>query len=109
MRTSEVTVVRVYLTEGEGQLSRLMELLKSKEEVRGVTVFRGIAGFGSSRDVHTASILDVSLDLPLVLEMFDESGKMQRVMKHLSQIIKPGHMLSWSARTNIDGSSEKIC
>jgi len=105
MRTLEVTIVRIYLTEGEGQLSSLLDFLKDQEEIRGVTVFRGIAGFGPSGSFHTSSFSDLSLDLPLVLEMFDEPGKIQRVLKHLAEIIKPGHILTWPGRINIDGKN----
>ncbi len=105
MRTLDVIIVRIYLTEGEGQLNRIIDLLKEKEEVRGVTVFRGIAGFGPSGSFHTSSWSDLSLDLPLVLEMFDEPGKIQHVLKHLAEIIKPGHILTWPGQINIDGKN----
>lgn len=103
MRTSDVAILRVYLTEGERQLNELMSFLKEKEEVRGMTIFRGSCGFGPSGQLHIASLSDLSLDLPLVIEMFDEPGKIQRVMKHLCEKIKPGHMVSWSAKINVDG------
>ena len=105
MRTSEVTVVRVYITEGEHQLDNLITTIKQSEEVRGLSVFRAVAGFGPSGNFHTANFTDLSLDLPLVLEMFDEPGKMQRLVKQLSQLVKPGHMIMWSAKTNIDGKN----
>lgn len=103
MRTSEVTIMRIYLTEGEGQLNKLISFLKKQEEVRGMTVFRGISGFGPSGTVHISSFTDLSLDLPLVIEMFDEPGKMQRIMSHLVKMVKPGHILTWSGKINVDG------
>ena len=106
MRTSDVGILRVYITEGERQLNELIGFVKEKEEVRGFTVYRGAYGFGPSGHVHIAETSDTSLDLPLVMEMFDEPGKIQRLMKHLSQKVKPGHLLSWSAKMNIDGISE---
>lgn len=106
MRTSEVGVLRVYITEGERQLNDLLSFLKEKEEVRGITVFRGICGFGPSGQMHVATLSDLSLDLPLVIEMFDEPGKIQRIMKHLCEKVKPGHLLSWTAKINIDGINE---
>jgi PII-like signaling protein len=98
---SEVTVVRVYLTEGEHQFQRLMRLLHDEEKVRGVTAFRGIAGFGQSGRMHSASLVDVSLDLPLVLEFFDEPGKVARVLEHLRMLVPPGRILSWSASVDM--------
>lgn len=106
MRTGEVSVLRIYITEGEKQLNELLGFLKSIEEVRGITVYRGTYGFGPSGKLHISSLSDLSLDLPLVIELFDEPGKVQRVMKHLCEKVKPGHMLNWSARINVDGKSD---
>ncbi|MGD2081417.1 MAG: DUF190 domain-containing protein [Chromatiales bacterium] len=100
MSEVEVTVVRVYLTEGEHQFQRLMRLLHDEEKVCGVTAFRGIAGFGQSGRMHSATLLDVSLDLPLVLEFFDEPGKVERVLGHLRALVPPGRILSWPARVD---------
>src|SRR6266566_4047516 len=72
MKHSDVLMVRIYLTEGEHLLKQLMKKLHDEEKVRGVTVFRGISGFGRSGKMHSASLVDLSLDLPLVLEFFDE-------------------------------------
>ncbi len=101
MNTSDVTMVRIYLTEGEHQFQRLMQLLHDEEKVRGVTAFRGIAGFGESGKVHSSTLLDVSLDLPLVLEFFDEPEKVARVVEHLNEIIQPGRLVSWPAKINL--------
>lgn len=43
----------------------------------GATVTRGIAGYGHSHHVHTAKILDISADLPIVTEIIDESAKIE--------------------------------
>lgn len=100
MKRSEVTVVRVYLSEGHSSLENLLKRLHDWEKVRGVTVFRGIAGFGDGGELHTARLLDLSLDLPLVVEFFDEPAKVEAIIEHLNTTIKPGHILSWSAYIN---------
>jgi PII-like signaling protein len=100
MKFSEVTVVRVYLTETEKLLKKLLAKLHDEEKVSGVTVFRGISGFGRSGVVHSSTLLDLSLDLPLVIEFFDEPAKVKRILDHLKDILPPGHVVSWSARVN---------
>lgn len=100
MSDSEVTVVRIYLTEGEQLFQRLMRLLHDDEKVRGVTAFRGIAGFGETGRIHSSTLLDISLDLPLVLEFFDEPGKVERVLEDLRALVPSGRILSWTARVN---------
>jgi PII-like signaling protein len=100
MRQSEVTVVRIYLTEAEKAMSSLLARLHDVEKVRGVTVFRGIAGFGRSGVMHSSTLLDLSLDLPVVIEFFDEPAKVQRILTHLKDMIPPGHAVTWSANVN---------
>jgi PII-like signaling protein len=100
MKFSEVTVVRIYLTE-TGELQKtLLAKLHDEEKVRGVTVFRGVSGFGRSGKVHSSTLLDLSLDLPLVIEFFDSPEKIKRILTHLGKILPPGHVVSWNARVN---------
>jgi len=96
----EVTVVRVYLTEAEAHLQTLLKRLNDWGKVRGVTVFRGIAGFGQSGTIHSASLMDLSLDLPVVIEFFDEPAKANEMIDYLYQVVGPGHIISWSATLN---------
>lgn len=100
MNMQDVTIARIYLTEGETQLKNLMKRLRDWEKLRGVTVFRGISGYGESGVIHGANIVDLSLNLPIVVEFFDEEEKINNIIEHLSDQIKPGHMLKWSAKIN---------
>lgn len=100
MTVSEIIMVRIYLTE-TGELQKtLLAKLHDEEKVRGVTVFRGISGFGRSGKVHSSTLLDLSLDLPLVIEFFDTPEKVKRILTHLRKILPPGHVVSWSAHVN---------
>ena len=103
MNKYEVTILRVYITEGESLLNNLLSLLKDKGCVRGVTVFRGVAGFGPTGVFHSSSLSDLSLDLPLVLELFDEPSKIQRVAELIAQFVKPGHILLLPGQIYSDG------
>ena len=99
--SQEVSVVRIYLTEGEAQLKSLIKRLRDWEKLRGVTVFRGISGFGESGVIHGADLIDLSLNLPMVVEFFDTPDKIDQIWEHLNQIVKPGHMVRWQAQINI--------
>lgn len=100
MNMHEVTIVRIYLTEGETQLKSLMKRLRDWEKLRGLTVFRGISGYGESGVIHGSNIVDLSLHMPIVVEFFDEDEKINNILDHISDQIKPGHMLKWSALVN---------
>jgi len=100
LKHSDVMVVRIYLTEGEKKTEKLLGLLHDREKVRGVTVFRGISGFGRSGVMHSSSLLDLSLDLPVVIEFFDVPERVERILTHLRDELPPGHVLSWPARIN---------
>ena len=97
MNKLDVTFVRIYLTEGEGRMEGLLQRLHDEEKVQGVTVFRGISGFGKSGKMHSSSLLDMSLDLPLVIEFFDVPQKVNDILEHIREDIEPGHIVSWSA------------
>lgn len=101
MRDTEVTLVRVYLHEREPRLKEIMHLLHDEERVRGLTAFRGVAGFGASGQWHTAGLVDLSLDLPYVIEFFDEPGRAQAAVNRIESLCKPGHIVSWPARTTL--------
>lgn len=100
MKHSNVTLVRIYLTEGEKIMKTLLTKLHDEEKVRGVTVFRGISGFGRSGQVHSSTLLDLSLDLPVVIEFFDTPDKVRRILSHLKTLLPPGHVVSWPAQIN---------
>ncbi|MDF1528736.1 MAG: DUF190 domain-containing protein [Sedimenticola sp.] len=100
MKSKPVTMVRIYLTEGMHQYKEFMELLHDQEQVAGVTAFRGITGFGKTGKIHSSTLIDMSLDLPIVLEFFDEPEKVATVLKQLNSLIKPGHIVSWPAYIN---------
>lgn len=100
MNNGTVVIARIYLTEGKGQLESIMEKLHDQEKVRGVTVFRGISGFGRSGKMHSSSLLDLSMNLPVVVEFWDTPEKMKQILEHFSAFMEPGHIVSWTAEVN---------
>ncbi|MFA5959805.1 MAG: DUF190 domain-containing protein [Tatlockia sp.] len=99
MKTTEVICVRVYITESSHLQNTVLKYLKNEAKLRGVSVFRAISGFGDTGN-HKASLVDLSLDLPLVIEFFDSQDKIDPVLLHLNETIKPEHMVFWKAMVN---------
>ncbi len=99
----DVMVVRIYLREAEhGKRRTLMHevlsLLHDQHRVQGVVVFRGIAGFGDSGEVHAADLLRLNVDLPIVVEFFDRPEVAQAALKVLDTMIPAKHILCWRAQ-----------
>lgn len=99
---AEVEVVRVYLTEHEGVLDPVLRCLHDECRVRGVTVFRGISGFGASGRMHEARWTDLSLDLPVVIEFFDAPERAAAARRALAAIVPARHIVYWPARVDDD-------
>ncbi len=95
--TTQVRIVRVYLTEGDKLLKAIMAYLHDEVKVMGVTVFRAIEGFGTSGIMHSSHILATALDLPLTVEFFDHIDKVQPIIDRLKTMLGETHIVSWQA------------
>ena len=56
----------------------------------GATVFRGVMGFGKNSVLHTAKILRLSEDLPMVIEIVDSLEKIEQFLPELDRLINGG-------------------
>ena len=66
-------------------------VLKARElHLGGATVLRGPMGFGASSRVHTASILRLSEDLPIVIEIVDSKAKIDELMPFVDEMVTEG-------------------
>jgi PII-like signaling protein len=66
-------------------------VLKAREAgLAGATVLRGVMGFGKNSILHTAKILRLSEDLPMVVEIVDSLEKVEAFVPTLNEMIKDG-------------------
>ena len=66
-------------------------VLKAREAgLAGATVLRGVMGFGKNSILHTAKILRLSEDLPMVIEIVDSREKVEAFVPTLDEMIKDG-------------------
>jgi uncharacterized protein len=56
----------------------------------GATVLRGPMGFGAHSRMHTAKILRLSEDLPLIIEIVDGKDKIDELMPHIDEMVQEG-------------------
>jgi hypothetical protein len=74
-------------------------VLKAREmHLAGATVLRGPMGFGKSSRMHTAKILRLSMDLPLVIEIVDSEEKLNSFLPVLDEMMKGGLVTLEKAR-----------
>ncbi|HMN70315.1 MAG TPA: DUF190 domain-containing protein [Rhodoblastus sp.] len=95
-------MARIYLSEADhgvrkALMKEILTLLQERHAVRGVTVFRGIAGFGASGEIRADDILRLNVDLPLVIEFFDEPRVVEAAIALLANLAPAGHIVSWPA------------
>ena len=66
-------------------------MLKARElHLAGATVLRGLMGFGKSSRMHTAKILRLSMDLPVVIDIVDSEEKVNALLPALEEMIGGG-------------------
>jgi PII-like signaling protein len=90
----EAVLLRIFIGESDRwEHKPLYEaiVLKAREmHLAGATVLRGPMGFGKSSRLHTAKILRLSLDLPLVIEIVDSEEKIQGFLPVLDKMMGGG-------------------
>jgi len=59
-----------------------------KQNLAGATVYKGIMGFGGNSRIHSAKILRLSEDLPLVIEIVDEQKKIEEFIPVVEKIFE---------------------
>jgi uncharacterized protein len=101
----ENVLMRIFIGEGDRfqhqpLYQALVELLRG-EGVAGATVLRGIAGFGAHSVCHTEKLLDLSADLPLVVEAVESREKIDAVLPRVEEMMSGGGMITLEKATVI--------
>jgi PII-like signaling protein len=71
------------------------------EGIAGATVLRGIEGYGGHSFIHTAKILQLSTDLPVIIELIDNLEKIDAFMPLLESVIKGGLVTQEKAKIRL--------
>ena len=90
----EGQLVRVFVGEadrwrGKPLYQAVVERMR-EEGLAGATVIRGIEGFGATSRLHTTRILQLSTDLPVVIEMVDAKERIDRILPMLDEMVGDG-------------------
>jgi len=87
-------LLRIFVGEsdryGHHPLYEAIVLKARADGLAGATVLRGVMGFGKNSILHTAKILRLSEDLPMVVEIVDSLEKIEMFLPHLDEMIQDG-------------------
>ena len=91
---TEAILLRIHIGEadryeGKPLYKKIVEVLR-ENHIAGATVLRGILGYGKSTIIHSASILDLSEDLPIIIEVIDNEDKIKAVRPKIESLIENG-------------------
>lgn len=94
-----IIVARIYVTEGQHVHEKIFQRLHDEHKVKGVTMFRGIAGYGESGETHSSNLLDMSFDMPVVVEFFDEEERVRAAIESLADLTSSSRIITFAAES----------
>lgn len=85
-------LLRIFIGEadkyGHQPLYEALVYAAKKQGIAGATVLRGILSYGASSRIHTAKLLDLSFDLPMVVEIVDTADKIESLLATIDDMIE---------------------
>ncbi len=102
MESTTATKLTIYIGDSDRHGRKplhlaIIELLHA-EGISGATVLHGIEGYGAHKRIHTARILDLSGDLPVIVVAVDLPDKIEAVLPKLDPMIEQGLVTTEEAR-----------
>ena len=84
-------ILRIYMSQsdtykGKSSHDVVVEYLKNAG-IAGATVIHGIEGYGTHNEIHTASVLRLGVDLPVIVEVIDEEEKIRNLVPELRKML----------------------
>ena len=85
-------LLRIFIGEadkyGHKPLYEALVLEAKQQGIAGATVLRGILSYGASSRIHTAKLLDLSFDLPIVVEIVDRNEMVEQFLERANAMIE---------------------
>ncbi len=90
----EGSLLRIFIGESDNYKGKALYeqiVLKARElNLAGATVLRGIMGYGASSRMHSAKLLKLSEDLPVVVEIVDTEDNLNKIIPFLDEAVSEG-------------------
>ena len=108
----EAELLRIFIGESdrhEGRpLYEAIVLEARRRGMAGATVLRGIMGFGADSRMHTAKILRLSEDLPIIVEIVDKPDRIEGFLPAVDSMMQEGLVTLERARVMMYRSSSTV-
>ncbi|AEX85354.1 hypothetical protein XO10_05000 [Marinitoga sp. 1135] len=95
--------LRIYLGEGDHcdgtPVYKHIVKLCYDHGIKGVTVLKGIMGFGEKHHVHRVDFFTLSEDLPIVVEIVDSSDKIEKIIEEVKKCNFDGLVVYWDVES----------
>ena len=93
-REEDDVLLRVFLSEtarlGGKPLYEAIVYRAREMGMAGATVLRGVMGFGADKRMHTSKVVDLSENLPMIVEIIDSEDAVNRFLPYLDEVVKDG-------------------
>lgn len=90
----DAVLLRIFIGESDHWEGKPLHLAlveeARKDGLAGATVLRGMEGFGARSKIHTTRLLDLSSDLPIVVEIVDSEEKVDRFLNRVHEMVADG-------------------
>lgn len=91
---AEAVLLRIFIGESDHWHGRPLHtslVEKARQEgLAGATVLRGMEGFGANSVIHTTRLLELSGDLPIIVEIIDTQEKIDAFLAHVHEMVEDG-------------------
>ncbi|MCX7098472.1 MAG: DUF190 domain-containing protein [Methylococcales bacterium] len=98
MSLKEVWVARINTLEGNDELDQALAILHNEHKILGLSIINGIADYWGDDEVQTAAQSPLPLELPLIIEFYDEPARVDKAISVLKSRLNLKHIICWSAQ-----------
>lgn len=92
--SEEANLLRVFMSEKDNYKGKPLyeQIIINARNLKlsGATVIRGIVGFGAESHLHTAKLLELSEDLPIIVEIVDKEENIEKLIPFIEETLKDG-------------------
>lgn len=108
--SAKYKILKIYISEDskcKGHNLYHALVIKLKElGMAGATVTRGLLGYGESKTIHNAKILDLSSSLPIIIEAIDEAEKIEKAMPVIKDMVDKGLVITFDVNVEKYGKKD---